>query len=157
MGGQIKSPGTLRSVFLTPTNLIRSYCLLCQHLLHRKCEECKICSAHAESVRCEKTTAHGDLPHRRSVCTGGCWCCAPQPPAASPRTRERPRQEMSRRGGKFPLRSPAQTVHTFWPCEVTDEKHSFTNLAPFPAAPCTPASSPHIPADPVEQIISPIV
>lgn len=36
-------------------------------------------------------------------------------------------------------------------------KHSFNQLAPCQAAPCTHAASLHIPADPVEQIISPVV
>lgn len=45
----------------------------------------------------------------------------------------------------------------FGPARSRGEKHSLNNLAPCQAAPCTRAASPHIPADPVEQIIGPVV
>lgn len=81
-----------------------------------------------EYFRFKKNISYSDLRHRLSVCTGWCWCRAPQPRGAFPHTRERPRQEMSRYGAKFPVQSSVQTIHTFWSCE---DPESFNNLTFF--------------------------
>lgn len=102
----------------------------------------------------KKNISYSDLPHRRSDCTGGCWCCAPQPGGEFPRTRERPRLEMSRRGAKFPARSSGLTIHTFWSCGDTDGKALIIRTFRFFQ---DSTWTLHRPADAVEEIIRPVV
>lgn len=109
-----------------------------------------------EYCRFKKNFSYSDLPHRRSDCTGVCWCCAPQPGGEFPRTRERPWLEKSRRGAKFPGRSSGLTIHTFWSCGDTDGKASIMGLSGSYRIPCGLAWL-RRPAEAVEQVVSPVV